>query len=159
MQLLNPLSSGGWACALRRVLSWPVLLPLLIALVLSAAPGARAQDPATAAVVLVMVEDPGCPYCARWTAEIEPGYVRSAEGRFAPLVRRLRDAPDIAFLRNIVYSPTFVVLKSGVEVGRIVGYSGPDLFWMQIADLLAKAGFRPAPPPPAERRADLSPAR
>ena len=89
MQLLNPLSSGGWACALRRVLSWPVLLPLLIALVLLAAPGARAQDPATAAVVLVMVEDPGCPYCARWTAEIEPGYVRSAEGRFAQLVRRL----------------------------------------------------------------------
>ena len=75
MQLLNPLSSGGRACALRRVLSWPVVLPLLIALVLSAGPGARAQDPATAAVVLVMVEDPGCPYCARWTAEIEPGEI------------------------------------------------------------------------------------
>ena len=30
---------------------------------------------------LVMVEEPGCPWCARWTAEIGPIYPKTAEGR------------------------------------------------------------------------------
>jgi hypothetical protein len=53
----------------------------------------------------------------------------------------MRDHPEISKLEKIVYSPTFVMLAYGQEVGRIVGYQGSDLFWMQLEPLVAKAGF------------------
>ena len=97
-------------------------------------------------VRLFMVEDVGCPFCAKWDREIGTAYPVSAEGRFAPLVRRLRRDPDIAFLKDIVYSPTFVAVRDGVEIGRIVGYPGADFFWPMLVDILVKAGFKPETP-------------
>ena len=91
-------------------------------------------------VILLLVEDRGCPYCARWDRDVGPGYARSPEGRFAPLVRRYRGSPDVAFLA-VMFSPTFVVLKDGKEIGRIVGYSGPDFFWSELSPLLNAAGI------------------
>lgn len=121
---------------------------LLLLLALSArfgpAPFAAPRDLASAPAVLVMVHDPGCSYCARWEAEVEHSYSLSQEGKFAPLVKRLRGHPDIASFKKIVYSPTFVVLAYGLEVGRIVGYQGSDLFWMELEPLMVKAGFVPA---------------
>ncbi len=93
-------------------------------------------DIATAPAVLVMISDPGCPYCARWEREVAPGYVASEDGKLAPLVRRDRHDRDIAFIPRVVFSPTFVMLVHGREVGRIVGYGGADLFWMQLAALM-----------------------
>lgn len=93
-------------------------------------------DVATAPAALVMIGDPGCPYCARFEREVAPGYVASEDGKLAPLVRRDRRDPDIAFIERVVFSPTFVMLVHGREVGRIVGYSGADLFWMQLAALI-----------------------
>jgi hypothetical protein len=93
-------------------------------------------DIATAPAVLVMIGDPGCPYCARWEREVAPGYVASEDGKLAPLVRRDRHDRDIAFIERVVFSPTFVMLVHGREVGRIVGYGGADLFWMQLAALM-----------------------
>ena len=57
----------------------------------------------------------------------------------------LRGDPEISNLKKIVYSPTFVMLAYGQEVGRIVGYQGSDLFWMQLEPLMAKAGFATLP--------------
>lgn len=94
-------------------------------------------------VILLLVEDRGCPYCARWDREVGPAYARSPEGHFAPLVRRFRGSLDVSFLDSVVFSPTFVVLKEGREVGRIVGYAGPDFFWSELSPLLVKAGFSP----------------
>ena len=108
--------------------------------------GAAATLPELArATALILIEDRGCSYCARFDAEVRPGYEKSAEGRFAPLVRRLRTAADVAFIKDIVYSPTFILLVEGREIGRVIGYQGADLFWMEIAGLMRKAGF----PPPA----------
>ena len=86
-----------------------------------------------------MIGDPGCPYCARFEREVAPGYRASDDGRLAPLVRRDRHDADIAFIPRIVYSPTFVMLIRGREIGRIVGYGGADIFWMQVAALVAEA--------------------
>jgi hypothetical protein len=96
-------------------------------------------DIAAAPAVLVMISDPGCPYCARWEREVAPGYVASDDGKLAPLVRRYRHDRDIAFIPRVVFSPTFVMLVRGREVGRIVGYGGADLFWMQLAALIEDA--------------------
>jgi hypothetical protein len=103
--------------------------------------GLLAQTPSEAPVTLLMIEERGCPYCARWDREVRLGYANSAEGRFAPLMRRLRGSPDISFLTNVVYTPTFVLLVQGQEVGRIIGYSGADFFWAELGALLARTGY------------------
>ena len=102
-----------------------------------------AQSPplSSSPVILLLVEDRGCPYCALWDRDVGPAYARSPEGRFAPLVRRFRGSRDVSFLTGVAFSPTFVLLKEGREVGRIVGYSGPDFFWSDLSPLLIKAGF------------------
>jgi hypothetical protein len=96
---------------------------------------------------LLMIEDAGCIYCVRWHAEVGPAYSNSAEGRYAPLERRRIRDPEIAFLRNVRYTPTFVLLRGDQEIGRIEGYSG-NLFWDQLAVLMAKTPFDAAPAPP-----------
>ena len=125
----------------------PATLFLFLALLIALFPvGGRAQgtapaaapiDLATAPAVLVMIGDPGCPYCARFEREVAPGYQASEDGQLAPLVRRDRRDADIAFIPRVVYSPTFIMLVRGREVGRIVGYAGVDLFWMQLAGLMS----------------------
>ena len=95
----------------------------------------------TRGTLLLMIEDQGCPYCARFDAEARDSYVNSAEGRLAPLVRRRRGDASIAFLERVVYSPTFVLLVEGREVARTIGYQGAELFWMEIARLMRKAGL------------------
>jgi Thioredoxin-like domain len=94
---------------------------------------------------LVMIEDDGCVYCVRWHNEVGQAYANSVEGRFAPLDRRRIKDPDIAHLRNVRYTPTFVLLRGDEEIGRITGYPGADFFWQLLAELLAKAGFSDAP--------------
>lgn len=94
-----------------------------------------------AAAEFVMFERAGCPYCARWNREIAPIYPKTAEGKRAPLRRVDIDAPrpaDLAGLPNIVYTPTFVLVEDGKEIGRIVGYAGDDIFWSLLAEIFAK---------------------
>ena len=115
-------------------------LALASALWLGAMSGAGLADPT---VVLVMIEEPGCPYCRRWDAEVRDGYLKSPEGRFAPLLRRLQGHPDVARFKGVIYSPTFILVRGDTEVGRIVGYPGADFFWSLLGELLTKAGFKP----------------
>ncbi len=110
--------------------------------------------------VLVMVDDAGCVYCAKWDREVKTGYEASAEGRFAPLQRWRIGSPELSGLGRLSYTPTFVLVVRGEEAGRIIGYAGADFFWGEIDRLYAKAGFRPSAPPvpPVENRADDRPA-
>lgn len=131
---------------------------IVAALALAFAPPAapRAAEPATA---LVMFELEGCPYCRRFMAEIGPIYAKTDEGKRAPLRRvdmsRPRP-PDLAFIEFVVYSPTFVLVHEGREIGRIVGYTGDEAFWSQLTPLVAKL---PPPRGAATRRAtDAAPA-
>lgn len=93
---------------------------------------------ARAETVLVMVEEHGCAWCARWNKEIGPVYEKTAEGRAAPLRRALIGAPpeDIDFARGLHFTPTFVLVRDGVELGRIEGYPGEDFFWGLLGQLL-----------------------
>jgi protein-disulfide isomerase len=95
-----------------------------------------------ARVTLVMVEQPGCPYCARWHREIGPAYANSPEGRFAPLVRRMQGDPALAGIPGLNYSPTFILMRGSNELGRITGYPGADFFWPLLDELLIRAGYR-----------------
>lgn len=89
---------------------------------------------------LVMMEEEGCMWCARWNREIGPIYPKTDEGKRAPL-RRLDKAdplPEgIELARGVFYTPTFVLLVDGVEKGRIEGYPGEDFFWGLLDQLIA----------------------
>ncbi len=124
----------------------PRLLRLLFAVL-----GLAVGFPAAAAE-LVMFEAAGCPYCARWNREIAPIYPKTAEGKRAPLRRVDIAGPrpaDLAAVPNVVYTPTFVLIEDGREVGRIVGYSGDEIFWSLLSELFARLDRanqpRPAP--------------
>ena len=89
---------------------------------------------------LVMVDQAGCSYCARWMAEVAPEYPLTPEGRFAPLrMVNLRALPDdLTFASRPVFTPTFVLMADGVEVGRLEGYPGEDFFWGLLGRLLSQ---------------------
>jgi len=96
--------------------------------------------PRAEAAELVMFEQEGCVWCAKFNAEIAPGYAKSDEGRIAPL-RRVDINDDIpADLSGIPverFTPTFVLVENGEEVGRIRGYPGSEFFWFLVDDLIA----------------------
>ncbi|WP_205877387.1 hypothetical protein [Leisingera sp. NJS204] len=96
------------------------------------------------AAELVMVEQAGCEWCARWDEEIAPVYPKTAEGKFAPLRRvDLRAMPDdLQVARRVMFTPTFLIVDDGQEQARLEGYPGEDFFWPLLADLLtAHTGF------------------
>ncbi|MGC0224737.1 hypothetical protein [Pseudooceanicola nitratireducens] len=100
------------------------------------------------AAELVMVEQPGCAYCAAWDRDIAPIYPKTAIGAFAPLRRAdLHDGPPAGttYAYPVRFTPTFILLDdAAAEIGRIEGYPGEDFFWPLLERLAAeKAGFAP----------------
>jgi thioredoxin-related protein len=101
-------------------------------LALSVLVGWHALGAPAGAAELVMFESPLCEWCEAWHAEIGEIYPKTAEARVAPLRRVDVHDPRPADLRGVgpvVFTPTFVLLEAGREVGRIVGYPGEDHFW------------------------------
>lgn len=108
-------------------------LPALvsISLMLALSPLARAAE-------LVMVEQAGCHWCARWDAEVSHIYPKTDEGQMAPLRRvDLRDLPEeISFVSQPVFTPTFVLVQDDQELGRLEGYNGDEFFWFLLGQLI-----------------------
>lgn len=115
---------------------------LLAGILAVAAVPARGEGGAS----LVMLERHDCPYCRRWLREVGTSWDASDLGRRAPLRRvdigRGSLPADLAFLRGAVFTPTFVLVKDGRELGRIVGYQGEALFWQAAEALVAKLNER-----------------
>lgn len=96
-------------------------MPAAVLAVLSAAASAAA------AAELVMFEVAGCGWCQGWHQAIRPGYAKTSGGLAAP-VRRVDFCQEpqsgINLLQRITTTPTFVLVDSGEERGRILGYLG-----------------------------------
>jgi hypothetical protein len=91
------------------------------------------------AAELLVLEQPGCPWCARFDAEIAPAWPKTAEGKRAPLRRVDITEPwpdDLAHIGKERFTPTFVLLDDGKEIGRLRGYVGDEFFWYLIGELL-----------------------
>ncbi len=93
---------------------------------------------AASAAELVMVEQTGCAWCARWNAEIAPAYPNTDEGKFAPLRRvDLRKMPeDLKIARRVTFTPTFLLVEDNREIARMEGYPGEDFFWPLLDRML-----------------------
>jgi hypothetical protein len=117
--------------SLRHFLAFPVFLVLL-------AMPAQALE-------LIMVERKGCHYCIEWKDDLGPIYPNTPEGKYAPL--RIVDIGDgapegVTYARKVIYTPTFVLVDEGAEIGRIEGYPGEDFFWGMLNMMLkAKTDF------------------
>lgn len=116
--------------ALRRALC---AASLAVSAALPALPAAAAD--------LIMFEEAGCFWCERWNEEVGDAYPLTAEGRRAPLMRRdIHDGPPegVALAIRPGFTPTFVLVDKGVEIGRIEGYPGEDFFWPMLNALLER---------------------
>ncbi|MRX51592.1 SoxS protein [Paracoccus sp. S-4012] len=116
--------------------------PALLAAALLAFPAA-AEAPVDEGIRLLMLDRAGCIYCAQWKREILPAYARNPDGKAAPLAIVDIDGPfpdGLALDRMPVLTPTFVLLRDGIELGRIEGYAGRDFFWPMIGRLLDQGG-------------------
>jgi thioredoxin-related protein len=98
------------------------------------------------AAEMVMFERAGCVWCQRWDREIAPIYDKTDEAKVLPL-RRVdvdRDKPtDITLASPVIYTPTFIVIDKGREIGRIIGYTNDMSFWGLLGKYAAQ--FLPTP--------------
>ena len=88
---------------------------------------------------LVMFDRAGCAWCLRWEQDVGPIYPKTPEGKRAPLrhVSLDRAIPqDLKLKPAIFYTPTFVLMEKGREIGRITGYMGDDAFWGLLGVLM-----------------------
>ncbi|HET6388635.1 hypothetical protein [Hyphomicrobium sp.] len=127
----------------------PTILRVLISALLMLAPGAASragldvEAPAGPERIyeLIVVEADGCIYCQIFRRDVLPAYRVSEQGRKMPV--RFVDinelGPGLDFNTAVDIVPTFVVVKSQHEVGRISGYVGPENFFHTINYLLGSA--------------------
>ena len=99
--------------------------------------------PAMAQPYLLMAEEDGCYWCAKWNEEIAHIYPKTAEGKAAPLQRYdlHSETPDVSFGKRVHFTPTFILVDDGAEVGRIEGYPGQDFFWGLLTMLFEQANI------------------
>jgi len=97
--------------------------------------------PSARAAELVMFEQPDCPWCQAFDREIGPIYRKSEDGLRAPLRHVDIDKPlpaDLSFVQVERFTPVFVLVDKGREIGRIRGYGGEEMFWTQLYMLMQK---------------------
>jgi len=97
------------------------------------------------AAELVLFESADCAWCQAWHAQIGGIYPKAPEAQVAPLRRvdiHAERPADLAAVRGIIYTPTFVLVEDGVEVGRITGYAGEEFFWGLLGIELKKLADR-----------------
>jgi sulfur-oxidizing protein SoxX len=118
---------------------FPTVLLWILALFAVAAVAARADQ-------LVMFEERGCPFCAAWDAEVAPTYPKTREAILLPLRRvdlEAKRPADLTGIHNVTFTPTFVAMHCGREVGRVTGYRGSELFWEALDPIVAQLGNKP----------------
>ena len=97
--------------------------------------------PPLLAAELLMLEQPGCPWCERWDREIGPTYGKTAAGRRAPLRRVDITQPWPGDLKGIQierFTPTFILVEGRKEIARLRGYPGDSFFWPLVDEMLEK---------------------
>jgi len=90
---------------------------------------------------LLMLEQVGCFWCEKWDKEIGLIYPKTDEAKIAPLRKVNIHEPwpkDLEGINVGPFTPTFVVVNNGKEIGRMRGYAGDEFFWTLLDELLNK---------------------
>jgi hypothetical protein len=101
-----------------------------------ASAGARAMD-------LIMFEGPSCGTCKLFKREVLPIYAESPAGKVFPLWV-VEKGSKLSFRINepVTFTPTFVWVDNGVEVGRFSGYFGKAQFFNIVNKAANSHGHR-----------------
>jgi len=121
--------------------TFKILRSFLVVLVVAvvAVPNVSAAE-----TVLIMAEEDGCIWCEQWNADVGGEYPITAEGKAAPLQRidiHGNLPADMTFKSRLTYTPTFVLMRDGLELSRLEGYPGEDFFWPLLQQMLNEAGI------------------
>lgn len=98
------------------------------------------------AAELVMFERGGCVWCERWHRDVGASYGKTDEAKVLPLRRVNIDARatyHVELASPVRYTPTFVVVDDGREIGRIIGYISDDAFWGLLGTYVARIATPP----------------
>ncbi len=113
---------------------------------LSGIPGSKAARdtslPASATrLELLVIEVENCAICTHVRTHIQPAYNLTPRAREIPLryvdVTR-RDELELGLTSRIQTVPTIVLLRDGREVDRIVGYTGPEIFFHALDAMIQR---------------------
>ena len=90
---------------------------------------------------LLMVTAEYCLYCQMWEEQIGKIYPKTDIAKNYPLEKIELDN----FLKNDAFglektniTPTFIFFNNNTEIGRIVGFSDPEMFWWQVDGILER---------------------
>ena len=99
------------------------------------------------AAELIMVEQQGCYYCEEWKDQLGHIYPKTPEGKYAPLKTfDITQVDEIKGLeRDVIFTPTFILMEKNKELGRLEGYSSEDFFWELLEVILEKETEYTAP--------------
>ena len=99
------------------------------------------------AAELIMVEQQGCYYCEEWKDQLGHIYPKTPEGKYAPLKSfDITEVDEIKGLeRDVIFTPTFILMEKNKELGRLEGYSSEDFFWELLEVILEKETEYTAP--------------
>ena len=113
-----------------------VFKSLILAFVLLGAEGRSSV--ALAERFLLMAERPGCTWCERFNKELAAIYPKTVEGVAAPLVRYdiIQEKAPASLVSVVHFTPTFILIEDGIEIGRIEGYPGDNFFWSLLSNML-----------------------
>ena len=137
------LTGGGWRfCAIRICLSCCAALFLSLFLLLAISNvGAGSVKAADSRGQLVMITSSHCPWCEAFEDDVGKSYERTDEALVYPLRRHdfyVAMPDDLAHLTPATMTPTFIFVRDGLEVGRIIGYPGAELFWWRFSEFIAQ---------------------
>jgi len=114
------------------------------------------------AAELVMFDSPVCEWCEVWEEEVGIVYNKTEEACVAP-IRRVSvwdERPeDLKSVRSIVFTPTFVLVQGGNEIGRILGYPGESHFWGLLGQMIQRIDTASVISTNCERRGDTAASR
>ena len=88
---------------------------------------------------LFMLTDKSCGVCIVWEKQIGNIYNKTDVSKIFPIERLYLNVIDKNKLNSIFKTsatPTFVFYRNNIEIGRISGYSNPEMFWWQIDEII-----------------------
>ena len=88
--------------------------------------------------LMIMITDDSCPYCQAWEREVGNIYPKTDFAKEFELIRISLYTSLNDFADNVepaFGTPTFIFIRDRVEIGRIEGFSDPEMFWWLISDI------------------------
>ena len=89
--------------------------------------------------LMIMITDKNCLYCIVWEKQIGKIYPKTEIAEKFPL-HRIEVKNFVNYtkydLKKTNITPTFIFIKNDNEVGRIEGYTNPEMFWWQVDEII-----------------------